>query len=230
MQALTIVSQNPGYMGKHFTLGYGYNVSPSFVGANPNNRFWNQQHAVYIEATTAERWQIGVEARRYKTIYDNKLQLSDENVSPENTYSINGLTCLINFKHYKRSYLAPWGPYFVFGPAINIVSSKYDPYMYIKSVTVNLRDTLVSDFGLATQRYVWYDFNLGWGQSRIFKNVICLDYGMNFQLASMIAIITDSFTGTFQSITRQNYIERTSKIRMHGMSRFNLFIKLGYLF
>jgi hypothetical protein len=101
--------------------------------------------------------------------------------------------------------------------------------MYTTSTVAN-HDTLLSDFGPSPQRFLRGDIMFGWGQSRIIKSKIVIDYGANFQFLALFGGITDLNVGGYSGLTSATYIEKTSAVRMHGMNRFNLFIKLGYLF
>ena len=223
------LAQAPGYMGKTFNAGYGFNVSPAFAGATPNGSYLNMIHEFYIDKALDSRWQIGVSARLYRTVYDNRVELTKISTRPSDEYRINGFTLALNFKHYRSRYVAPWGKYFMMSPVVNFVRTSYDPYMHVPG-EINGHDTLYADFGEPTQSYYHPDFMLGWGRTRVIADKLIIDYGWNFQLLSTFALITDAFKATNTYFTYENYISETHSMRVHGVNRFNVFVKLGYLF
>lgn len=223
-----IPAQVPGFMGKRFHLSYGLNVSPSFANANLQNRFLNVIHEGQLGYVTGVNWELDALFRSYKTIYDNQQELTGGK-TVENYYRLGNTSLGLVFKHFKNNYVAPWGAYFMFGPVLNIVTTNYDSYMHVVS-RVNNHDTLIGDFGPAQQRFYKVDAMFGWGQHRIFAGKFLVDYGFNCQL---LALLSDfeflDFTNS-KIYSRSNYIEETSAKRARGMNRFNLFVKLGFLF
>jgi len=221
-------AQVPGFMGKRWHLSYGLNGSPSFANANLQNRFLNTIQELQLGYVTREKWELDAVVRSYRTIYDNKETVSGRQVV-QNYYRIANTSFGLVFKHFKKNYVAPWGAYFMFGPVLNIVTSSYDQYMHVVS-RVNNHDTLMSDFGPQTQRFYKVDALFGWGQQRILSSHFLIDYGFNCQL---LALLNDfeflDFTKS-KTYSRSNYIEETSAKRARGMNRFNVFLKLGFLF
>jgi hypothetical protein len=221
-------AQVPGFMGKRWHLSYGLNASPSFANANLQNRFLNTIQEVQLGYVTHEKWEIDAVGRFYQTIYNNKQALTNGK-TVANYYRLSNTSVGLVFKHFKRNYVAPWGAYFMFGPVLNLVTTNYDEYMFVAS-RVNNHDTLISNFGPETQRFYKGDLLFGWGQHRILAGNILVDYGFNCQL---LALLDDfKFLDFTQSTVynQSNYIEETSAKRARGMNRFNLFLKVCFLF
>jgi hypothetical protein len=75
---------------------------------------------------------------------------------------------------------------------------------------------------------------LGWGKSRIFANNIIVDFGASTQIFALLSIPKDILGVNFNEFdkypTKETYIEETYKKRVRGINRFNIFLKIGYLF
>ena len=224
-----MAGQGPGYMGKKTVLAYGFNFSPAFIGATPNGGYFNFIHELNIDYAVNTKWQIGLSARFYKTAYGNEIALSKERVRPQESYLINGTTLALNFKYYKGNYVAPWGSYILISPVINFVSTSYDAYMHVPGEVLG-HDTLFTDFGPEKQSFAHPDLMFGFGKTRIIADRVVIDWGLNLQLVSCVALITDILKRDITFYTYENYIAETHGERVHGINRFNLFIKLGYLF
>ncbi|MDI1354114.1 MAG: hypothetical protein PSX36_04305 [bacterium] len=222
-------TQAPGYMGKKCVVGYGFNISPAINNATPRDNHLNTIHELYLDYVIGNKWLVGLGARYYKTIYDNKANFSDSDVHPEGSYTINGISLCLNFKYYKRNYVAPWGRYFMISPVLNMAKTSYDPSMHTVG-RVNGHDTLYLDFGPSPVNYYHFDIMLGWGRSRVIADRFTVDYGYNLQLWSLITALNEVGQLFPASLAMNNYIEETHKWRVHGINRFNFFIKLGYLF
>lgn len=226
---MPVNAQAPGYMGKRWTAAYGLFLSPSFSRSTPNEGWFNAKHDFSLGWCLSARWQIQGSLQTYKTIYNNRLIVSEFGTAPENFYRISGIGGALLFKKFKRTYLAPWGKYFVMGPVFTKVQAEYDKYMYNRVRIANY-DTLISNYGPNTQSFVDLDFVIGWGQSRVYKNHILIDYGMQFQLRSAGATIVGSTAELLWRLDQDDYIARTSALRVRRMNFFNVFIRLGYLF
>jgi len=61
---------------------------------------------------------------------------------------------------------------------------------------------------------------------RIIRNKIVCDYEFNVQLVSLLKAAGSDF----KNMGQDSYIEKTAIDRVRGLNRFNLFLKLGYLF
>ncbi len=252
-----VFSQAPGHLGKRFSLGYAFHTSPSVFNANAKNETilgrggnsesgnvaFNAIHELSLEYATSSRWEICFSARYYKTICDNAEHISVDNgynlqsSRPNGYYNIRGLTYTLYFKYYGKRYVAPWGRYVMFGPAINTSKTSYDSnIMNIKgaarnSFNYNYRDTLLSDFGPKEQNFVGVNLMMGMGRSRIIANRVILDYGVTIHVFSVISGLFDAGDIRFggNKIAMNNYIESTVKQRVRGVNRFNAFLKVGIL-
>lgn len=251
-------SQSPGYMGKRFLIGYGFHTSPAIFGANANGSSiignssgnsetgslaFNVLHEGYAEVVTSSKWTACFSVRYYKTKYDNHESVNYIANNINSTYNVNGLydirglTYTLYFKYYGKRYVAPWGRYVMFGPTINTVKTSYDPaIMNIKELgNYYTPATTLSDFGPKEQTFSGVNLMLGWGRNRIIADRITIDYGCNLQLFAVLAgafdlVFEDGGNFFATRTTNLNYMENTYKQRVRGINRFNVFLKVGYLF
>ncbi len=248
--------QSSGYMGKRLFFGYAFNTCPALWGSNANNKTisgtegnaesgkiaFNVLHEGFFECILSSKWTMGLNARYYKTTYDNATMMVETNrdliynsrTTPEGFYTIKGLSYGLYFKLFTAKSVAPWGKYIQFGPVLNTANAFYNPNeMYVNAQTqyaVNYsyerRDTLLTDFGSQKQSYKGFNFMFGFGKSRIFYNKLIVDYGCNMYLLSAFPNIALTYK---QDITTQNYIQKTINRRIRGINHFNAFIKIAYL-
>jgi hypothetical protein len=223
-----INAQAPGYMGKKNVAGYGFNFGPALIGATPGPVPLNMIHDFSIDHALGSKWLGGISLRYYQTIYDNRAPLYGSSVYPSSNYFIRGFTIALNFKHFGRNYVAPWGSYFMMCPVVNIVRTSYDPYMHVLDKTKDQRDTLLFDFGPTKQTFINPDILFGWGKSRIIADKFVIDYGLNFQLFAVLAPLTRILDDL--KLSESDYISSTYRNRTDGVNRLNLYIRLGYLF
>ncbi len=251
-----VFSQAPGHLGKRFSIGYGFHTSPSIFNANGQNQTiigrggsaesgspaFNAIHELNVEYAASSKWMTCFSVRYYKTVYDNVASLNTSyangysvysTLPPYGYYNIRGLTYTLYFKYFGKRYVAPWGRYVMFGPAINTAKTTYDDdVMAIRATSsVTNRDTTISPFGPKEQNFTGVNLMLGVGRSRIYSNRLILDYGFNIHMFSVLSSIFD-ITGTRlggSPITASNYIESTVKQRVRGVNRFNLYLKVGFL-
>ncbi len=219
-----VLAQAPGYIGKKSVAGYGFDFSPAFNGPTAGVPF-NFTQQLYFEKVTKTNLSIGVAIKHCYTRYDNKVEIYKLG-NPTSDFTIQAFSFSPYAKVYSKKYVAPWGKYWMFGPVVNITNTKYDGYMYLTQA-VSDHDTLLRDFGPTKQTFYSVDLLIGKGKSRVFAKKIIVDYGFNFHLIALLNGLTGS---DFSNITQQNYIKLTAIDRIRGVNRFNLFLKIGYLF
>lgn len=216
---------------------------------------FNTMHEGYFEYALTKRFSLGISGKYFKTTYDNGLDIygyttfqnssgGTEQISfygtPNGLYTIKGINYLLYGKLYNRRYIAPWGRYMIFGINIKSFNTIYNPdEMYLDRGAFNSSyynslnaPTKFSDFGPLKQHYTKFDILAGFGRTRIVANKIIFDYGFNTNMFSLLttffdAIGPDSFIDKVDNTT---YIKRTSAFRVRNLNRFNVFIKVGYLF
>ena len=238
-------SQGPGYMGKKTIVGYGGHFNPVTFGATANNKtlFGNDNGSaktgyfrlnfsqeLFLERALSKSWLLGASVKYLRTGYDNRAVLNSQLQRPNDYYEINAFTYTLYFKKYGRQYTAPWGRYFMMGPCISVMRSKHDEYMHILQ-TVNNHDTLITDFGSDSQKHYRVDLLVGTGMNRVLFNRVTLDFGFNFQVIALlytIETVLPLYSSTYPK--QEEYISETIKSRVRGANRFNVFIKVGYLF
>lgn len=267
-KSLFLLSQNSGFMGKKFVIGYGFNASPAIFGATKNNEtligtnflgstgtadndalVFNSAHEINVELVISPKWMICTNVKTYLTGFDNRVKLNEfvntiqYNGDIKGYYTIRGYNFGVYAKYFGSRYVAPWGRYMFFGPVINFSQSSYDPKImnikakigqnyYNGSYYVNqTKDTLYSDFGPKNQTFKRFDIMLGWGRSRVISKKIVVDFGATMQAISLGLILFDGINiSSNKYISRNDYIEKTEKSRVRSFNRFNVFLKIGYLF
>ncbi len=256
----TILAQSSGYMGKHFVINYGIHASPTIIGASKNNTTllgnlespgsaepqvitFNNLHEFSLDYVKSNKLVVELNVKYYKTAYDNNANLNnrgsnfDFSGSPAGYYSIRGLSYALIFKKYNSKYVAPWGRYVLFGPVINTVKTTYDENMNKRARykgSNSTIDSVLSYFGDKEQKFIGFNLIFGWGRSHIIKDRIVVDYGASLQLFSLVSLPFDILNlnaiDDKQSYTNLTYISDTYKTRVRGINRFNVFLKVGYLF
>lgn len=238
--------QAPGYMGKKTTVGGGVHFNPVTLGSTANNKTLfgnggsaeeghfrlNVTYDVFMERVISKRWLFGTSVKYIRTGYDNRSSvLSANSRSPQNYYQINALCINPYFKHYSRRYPAPLGRYVFIGPSINILFTRHDNYMHIVDRTTEGHDTLTMNFGPQKQTHISADLIFGVGKSRIIKDKILIDYGYNFGIVSAFYTVEALNTGLMMgSPSRDEYIAATARARLRNATRFNLYLRVAYIF
>ncbi len=253
-----IQSQGPGFLGKKLVFGYSLNTSPALWGSSanyktilgtegtaPSGHFaFNFIHEGSLECSISTKWAIGINARYYKTKFDNATFLTStsngitfsQRATPSGYYDITGLSYGIYFKVFRPTFIAPWGKYIVFGPVFNTAKATYDPNIMnivgrvnnsTNNYSYNYKDTIISDFGPPVQKYKGFNFLFGWGRSRIIANKIVIDYGCNMYLLSFFPNLALT---SKNNLSNTNYIHQSINRRIRGVNHFNVFLKIGFLF
>lgn len=240
---LFISAQAPGYMGKKFTLGYGFYASPAWVGSQGATVI-NKLHEGFVEGVVAKKIAIGFSARFYNAIYSNTREVEVKGLNSYSNYSANrrspsGQTYIKarNYmaycKFFKNNYLAPWGKYRTLGITLNTFVSSYDPdQMYITIDGSSQTTIYYSDFGYTSQSFKKIDIMLGKGRSRIIANRILLDYGYNVNVFALLTTVVDAFDDNLNEDNLSyvsTYIADVSAARIRGVNRFNIFLKIGFI-
>lgn len=240
--AASAFSQAPGYMGKRFVAGYGLYANPrlSESGGSPGV---NLTHEGFLEFAMKKGVSVGASVRFNNAMYTNTRNVNvytdnyaQQENSPNGFTTVKGRNYALYFKFYKRNYVAPWGKYFMLGATLNTFKATYDPDMMYVTLTSNYNHSdkiYYSDFGPTTQSGMRFDIMFGNGRSRVIADRIILDYGYTVNLIGMTMAIFDSAdTPLFDagSASASNYVESTSAARMRSVNKFNLFLKVGYLF
>ena len=150
-------AQSPGYLGKKFVAGYGFNFSPALFGSDASGNSiigrssghattgefaFNVLHEGFVEYAVAKRFMMGFSAKFYKTTYDNSRTLSvtvsqkdqygqiqsvSSYGSPEGIYYIKAQNYALYGKLFYSKYIAPWGRYMMFGVNVKTYTCSYNP-------------------------------------------------------------------------------------------------------
>lgn len=233
-------------MGKKVIVGYGIYLNPITFGSNAKNQSlfgnypgssesghlrFNVTQEVFLEGVVSKKLSLGIAFKHLKTGYDNRARVSEYSVNPSGYYVINAFTLSAYFKKYMGKYIAPWGSYFIFGPVLTQMRSKHDAYMNIVGRASYMHDTLYTNFGSDKVPQYRGDVLLGFGKNRILFDRLSVDYGFCIQAFSALLLFEATSADLIGSTPRSmEYIERTMKNRVRGANRFNVFLKIGYLF
>lgn len=237
-------AQAPGYMGRKFTLGYGFYFHPAFsnILMEYSDNPVNIQHEIFAEAVVGKRFALGVSAHFYKYTYNNSepvrvesfqniygTYFSQDDDKPSGNYKISARNFAIYAKAFKRNYLAPWGKYFQFGLVYTHYVAEYRPSEMKVRMESGSSYYNYSDFGNPLQSYQSMDILFGNGRTRVLANKIIVDYGYTMQIISSLKMIVTGVLdeGYYKS---GKYIGETSAKRIAAMNRFNFYLKVGYLF
>lgn len=247
----TISAQNPGYMGKKFTLGYGLFANPAFnsIVLNYSHRPINILHEFFAEYAIGKQTSIGFAVQRYNytcTNVDKAAVFTNSGsywpaviVAPEGSYEIMGINYKLYGKFYLAKYLAPWGKYFLLGLVMHRYTTSYDSTsMYVYADTYNnynnyFYKATFNDWGPTHTSYSTVDVFFGFGNSRIFANKLVLDYGLSLGAIAALKtlyLFNRDFATLEDGIPANEYISKTSNKRVACVNRFNCYLKIGYLF
>jgi hypothetical protein len=240
-----LFSQAPGYLGKRTVGGYGLNTSPVTFGTTFRNKTWlgedgtstpsgisfNLLHEAYIERAFTTNFMGGMSLKLFQTAHDNRETIRSLG-KPTAYYKIRGMSFQPYFKIYPTQYVAPWGSYILLGPSINAFMTSYDAYMYVPG-NINGHDTLYSDFGKRNKLHTGWDILFGVGKNRMISGKYTIDYGFNFQVYSFLSGLEAFDYGLLDNLkaplNQANYIDQTSRERVRGLNRFNIYIRFGWL-
>lgn len=233
-------SQVPGYMGKRTVIGYGFTFHPALGGFSmgySDNPF-NTKHEVFIEHATRKGTMVGANAQFYKYVYNNTEYAQPSGSSyyysdgdhPAGSYEITANNFMFYGKFFHRTYLAPWGRYFMLGIVYTRYTAEYrSSEMFLRTQNSSGYQVTFNNFGPYRQTYQTGDILLGLGRARVVADKIVFDWGYNFQIVSMakmmLAVLSEG-----EPIPMTEYIEKTSSRRISATNRFNFYLKVGYLF
>lgn len=243
LSCVELPAQNPGYMGKKITAGYGFYFSPALaaVSYGYGNSIINTQHEFFLGAAIKEKLALEISAKFYKSTYENAARAIVPTSPGTHTFLKPSGRCYITARNYaacakffRSKYIAPWGRYFSLGLTLNTFESSYNPdemYVELQEYDPRTKKTTFynfNEFGATTQSFTFFDVMIGGGNSRIIGKALLLDYGYNINILAL-ALAIDETTNkiNYQS---ERYIESTSLLRGRSINKFNFFIKLGHLF
>jgi hypothetical protein len=241
-----IFCQAPGYMGKKSVVGYGPYISPVIFGSVSGSSLnkINIMHEFFIERAVKPRFSLGFSFKRYKTLYDNSglvyippSYYYYRGYRPTGSYSIVCNSYNFYGKFYKRRCLAPWGKYMIFGLNVMKYKTIYDKsvmqvetFQQTNSYYVSTQPLIYSDFGPLEQEFTSADIFFGFGNSRIIADRIVIDYGYVANAFASLLTLADADKEEVLSMDPHEYIKVSSRVRLRGVNRLNVFLKLGFLF
>jgi hypothetical protein len=216
-------AQGPGYIGKKMLAGYGVKAGPSLNGSAAKGFNFSQE--AFFEGISGMHTSFGLSLSYSPSWFNNSVAIDKLGI-PQSGFYIHSFSFAPYVKKFGRSYIAPWGKYWMFGPVIGIAASRHNSYMYATQTLAD-HDSLLMDFGPATQLHATLDLMIGKGRTRVFKDKILLDYGFNLQVISLISSINGP---DYSDISTKDYIRRVSVARLQDINGLNLYLRVAYLF
>jgi len=231
-------AQTPGYMGSRFNAGYGIHTGPMILDEAGNGNFksarydgfgLNILHEGFVEFAVLKRMSVGISAKFYKTSYFKNSYYTEKIY-----YGITGQNFTVYGKLFYPRYVAPWGRYMIFGPTIRQFTAKYDKNIYTNDPVNGVPDPTY-DYGPTKQSFRNFDIVFGTGRTRIIADRISIDYGYTVNVFSLFATALDidgaNLTSLFSSSNAYGEeIGQTSRWRVRGVNRINVFLRVGVIF
>lgn len=247
-------SQTPGYLGKHFTVGYSANLFPAIIGPTSKSDIGlNLTHCINLEYTIRNRTNLCFSFQHFKTgadfNYHTDEVILDQNSSYQNvTYKYYPTSALpselssnnlsIGLKFFHAGTLAPVGKYRKFELVFFSTKLLYEPSAfeaeyydtyYYNTTTYKLQKT----FG--TGEYDFKSFALTYtiGRQRVLFDCLVIDYG--FQLgvhpAGLYSFAAGDLvdSGSTALLTPEEYSKVITNQRLFRYESFNFHIGLGFL-
>ena len=208
----SLLSQTPGFMGKKFVVGYGFYFWPALTNSNGAGKSFltkgNSESGSFAFNNMHEAYIEYAVKTRFSIGFSAKYYKMTYN----NALYLNAIQTYVDNSGYSQT-----------------IYNYGKPNGYYSNSNV---PKTISDFGPEKQKYKKFDFLFGLGRTRIISNKIIIDYGFNTNLFSFITTLFDAIgEDTFiDRINNTDYIKRTSSYRVRGANRFNVFLKVGYLF
>ncbi len=196
--SISISAQVTGYMGKRFFVGYSNLFSPTIERLSSDEfqiKRLNISHALDLNYIIQYRMALGFSFSYVKSKIDNAV-VANYNLhdyiftDPENNAQSSSLGFSLGIKLFKRSYLAPLGPYVKWEGFILLNSIKYEPYTYPR-VSQSYYQTTSETISIGSGELKSKSFGLafGFGRQRIFYDKLLIDYGIR----AAIAITVDDY-------------------------------------
>lgn len=239
--SVNVSAQIPGYMGKRTVIGYGFHFHPAIGGISKkqSDRPFNFKQEGYIEQNITERASVGVSVQFYDYVYNNSLRadpikrnsrISYSGIKPNGTYQIDAQNVVLYGKIFKRAFLAPWGPYFTLGIVYTQYKTEYKPSeMYVVVENSNgTQKNVLNDFGPLQQKFRTADVVVGLGRSRIFGDIVVVDWGCNMQTISTTWLFLSADVG--RAYYMDEYIRVSSLRRVRAINLIHFYMRLGLLF
>lgn len=238
----------PGYLGKKNSFYYQLNVTPAVTGPNQANKSswfsyesypktkestfitpFNFTHSFNFQRVISRKVAISVGYGFFRTRQYANLSVNDITYT-QNTYLLENIGFDIKNKNfnfsatfYKGGAIAPFGAYWRIGISYAINKTNFDndkPRLidHTESSYYSLPPDLTFDISDQSLNFKSILFNITYGKSRIYKNCIIFNRGINFNLTNSLIKDTDD----------QMIYETKKRIRGHEL--FSVFASIGYLF
>lgn len=237
--SITLSAQVAGYMGKRFTVGYSNLFSPSFGKVYTFN-LSSDDRVNSLNASQVLDFNYIIHYRKALCFSFSYIGSKISNKIVENDYSHNyvftdaknnarssSLGFSLGVKLFKRSFLAPLGPYVRWDALLLINSIKYKPYTY-NSVHYNYANntstTETKNIGSGELKSTAFGLAFGFGRQRIVKDKILIDIGIRGAIALNI---NDDFIKTNSNYDNSLYLLAFNKIFFQQF--INLRLGIGFL-
>lgn len=240
-------SQVPGYMGKRVIVGYGFNFSGAFLSPTPNKTNdsspsgligdevpllssmsgFNMTHSLNIDYVYKSRKAISFLVQYARTgvdyFYIRNYYYGGDETKPA---ILNSLGIGIGVKLFKRSNVAPYGPYVKWETMMFMNSVKYDKDGFIKRDPNTNIETKVS-LGPGKVDFQTLGVGFSFGQQRIWRDKFVFDRGLKFMVIPGGFLEQINSSDTYGSV--QSGFESTGHTRLFRNQFINFHLGIGLL-
>jgi hypothetical protein len=172
----------PGYMGKRFTIGYNFSISPNFssvlYSASLDYSGPMLRNGLRLSYVASSRREIAIGVKLLSKRIDNSYyRANTEGLTIPDFERFNMLEYSFSWRRFPRSKFAPLGAYNRWEISYCSGSVKYDAYQAQRFTDNKI---ITYDGGSADVRGAAFTYSLG--TQRIFEDKFPLDYGISASL------------------------------------------------
>lgn len=236
--SITLSAQITGYMGKRVSVGYSNLFSPSIERVSNSSyapelkiKRLNVSHLLDLNYVIHYRKalcfsfsylgsKIGNNSVVYEYLHNYKFTESENNAKS------SSLGFSIGIKLFKRSFVAPLGPYVKWEGLVLLNSIKYEPYTYTKVNRSNNTYTYeTTSYGAGEFKSNGLGIAFSFGQQRVFFDKLLVDCGIR---AAAVITMTDYLSSNHSKYESELYNKTSNKMFLQQF--INLRLGVGFLY
>lgn len=237
------MAQVPGYMGKRLVVGYNFNFSGAFLSPTPYHtnassssgllgdevpvNGVNITHGLNIDYVYKSRKAVSFLVQYARTGVDYfYLRNHHYGGDPAKPAILNSLGIGIGAKFFKRSNMAPYGPYVKWEGMMFMNKVKYDKNNFIRRDYNTGVETKVS-LGPGVVSFQTFGIGFSFGQQRIWRDKFVFDRGLKFMVLPEGFFEQINSLDTYSSVT--SGFESTGNIRLFRNQFISFHLGIGLL-
>lgn len=227
-------AQNPGYLGKHVSLQYGYYISNAISNPNYNGNkgllAFNNQHNLGLEITVSKKLSLGIRGGYGRTGFDYnaKIEISNYNYYDDyyNYYYYYDCKFALNQKGKINFYSIGIYPKIFLRGNISPLGAYIKPEFYMTFMDVNPNDPdllpifnndnymdFKADFP-PSPTYGAFAMSIELGVNKIYFNRFFLDFGVKLSLTTLRYNDEAASNTINYTIPEANYLKIASQDRI----------------